>query len=281
MDDFLRQISDLKIKPRKKLTYGETGNYRSQSLGNSMDFYDHRQYIPQDDVRRIDWKAYMRTKNLYIRQFTEEKTIHIKVIMDNSLSMDYGTSVKFDLAKTLTKGIGYLTLNQGDIFSFIPLNNGTYGETSIKGKDKFYQLLKVLDSISCEGMTDYENIIRLNEFNRERGGITFLITDGFGENIDKVLDFLCGRGEEVLFIQILSEDEVEPEVNDKLKLIDKETNKIVKIDINRIMKDMYKKKINSFIDNNRNMSLKRDIVYTFALSSDSPQEILRKTIGGM
>lgn len=60
-------------------------------------------------------------QNLYIRQFTEEKTIHIKVIMDNSLSMDYGTSVKFDLAKALTKGIGYLTLNQGDIFSFIPL----------------------------------------------------------------------------------------------------------------------------------------------------------------
>lgn len=51
----------------------------------------------------------------------------------------------------------------------------------------------MLDSISCEGMTDYENIIRLNEFNRERGGITFLITDGFGENIDKVLDFYAAE----------------------------------------------------------------------------------------
>ncbi len=92
------------------------GLHRSPRLGSSLDFAEHREYLPGDDIRRIDWRLYARTDRLYVKQFEAETNADVAFLLDVSASMRYGSgeASKLDYARLLAASLAYLSAGQKD-----------------------------------------------------------------------------------------------------------------------------------------------------------------------
>lgn len=279
MDKFLREIEPLIIKPYKKILKGGKGNYKAGGFGNSLDFYGHRKYMPGDDVRKIDWKAYMRTDEFYIKEFGEQKNMNVNIILDISSSMDFGNPNKFEIGKTLSVGISYLTLKQMDNLSIYTLNDKlNCNFKGIRGKDNFYNIMEDINNLNSSGKTNLKDILNLNN---SSSGITFIISDFFDEDIETALDYLITKGQEVVMIHLLSPSEINPDYNRELKLIDKESGNIVRLSFDKNIKQKYINKIEKFISNIKEKCSQREIKYIFAQTDTTPVNILSKSLGGI
>ena len=111
---FYDTLSRLQLQMWHKSSLVTSGNRKSVQKGTSSEFFDFREYMPGDDLRRMDWNAYARLDKLYIREYMEEKAAVVSVLVDTSASMDYGAHSKAELAKDLAGAVGFLALNNMD-----------------------------------------------------------------------------------------------------------------------------------------------------------------------
>ena len=94
-------------------------------LGMSVDFAEHRAYMPGDDVRRIDWRLFARTDRLYVKEFEADTNANLHLLLDVSRSMDYGSGsvTKLEYAKFLAASLAYLSRRQRDRIGLITFDN--------------------------------------------------------------------------------------------------------------------------------------------------------------
>ena len=111
---FYDTLSRLRLRMSHRSSLNVSGSRKSVRKGNSTEFSDFREYMPGDDLRRLDWNAYARLDKLYIREYMEEKEAAVSVLIDTSASMDYGVKSKADLAVDLTAAVSFLALNNTD-----------------------------------------------------------------------------------------------------------------------------------------------------------------------
>src|SRR5438552_12208466 len=96
---FLARLEQLELVSRKIFLGLMKGERRSKRKGQSVEFADYRNYVKGDDLRFLDWNLYARLDRLFIRLFMEEEDLHLYVLFDNSLSMDFGSPTKLHYAK--------------------------------------------------------------------------------------------------------------------------------------------------------------------------------------
>lgn len=284
MEKFLKQLEYVTFNTRKTTKDGLSGNYRSNKLGNSYDFYGLRQYVNGDDIRNIDWKAFGRTEKTYIREFVEQKRLSVNIFLDNSASMDFGEPNKWNEAKMYALGLSYILLKESN-----KLNIYTSGDKINKrvngfvGKNKFYDLLNIVEALTPEGINNYENINSCVQ----NGQISFIISDllyaGTQENavtssIESILNVLLEKNNQVIVIHTMCKQELNPECIGELKLIDKETGLQKRISIDNKIKMLYKNKVDRFIKNCKKQCEVKNIKYVFACTEDSPIEIILKAL---
>lgn len=128
----LARIDDLELVARTVVDGFIQGLHRSPYLGLSLDFAEHRPYMPGDDIRRVDWRLYARTDRYYVKLFEAETNANFVVLLDLSRSMDYGTRripgsggvlTKLDYARTLAACLAYFSHRQRDRVGLV-----TFGE---------------------------------------------------------------------------------------------------------------------------------------------------------
>src|SRR3954464_13855845 len=112
--DFLARLQRLEIVS-KKIFVGKTkGERLSRRKGQSVEFADFRTYSVGDDLRFLDWNLFARLDRLFIRLFLEEEDLHVYLLVDNSLSMDFGSPTKLRFAKQLVAALGFVGLVNQD-----------------------------------------------------------------------------------------------------------------------------------------------------------------------
>ncbi|MFB6245103.1 MAG: DUF58 domain-containing protein, partial [Candidatus Nanohaloarchaea archaeon] len=117
--DFLKELDRFNLALKKNSVEIRQGEQHSQSTGQGMIFEDHKKYTPGDDIRRMDWKAYARTGEHFIKRFEEEKSVTVHILVDRSSSMDYGESEnKYEYASKLGLALAYMVSNTNDRFRF-------------------------------------------------------------------------------------------------------------------------------------------------------------------
>ena len=111
----LARIGNLELVARSVVEGFLGGMHRSPHLGASVDFAEHRQYMPGDDIRRVDWRLYGRVDRYYIKEFEADSNANFTVLLDTSKSMEFGARIsKLDYAKTLAACLTYLVHKQRD-----------------------------------------------------------------------------------------------------------------------------------------------------------------------
>ena len=103
---FLARLEQLELVSRKIFLGRMKGERRSKRKGQSVEFADYRNYVIGDDLRFLDWNLYARLDRLFIRLFMEEEDLHFYVLIDNSLSMDFGTPTQAALRQAGRRGAG-------------------------------------------------------------------------------------------------------------------------------------------------------------------------------
>src|SRR2546421_12539531 len=120
---FRHRLKQLEIVSRKIFVGKTKGERLSRRKGQSVEFADYRTYVVGDDLRFLDWNLYGRLDRLFIRLFLEEEDLHFYILIDNSLSMDFGTPSKLHVAKQVAAALGFIGLVNMDRVMVEAFNN--------------------------------------------------------------------------------------------------------------------------------------------------------------
>ena len=173
-DSFLSRLDTLSLAMRGRAQGGAGGSRRSRQTGSSAEFSDDREYIPGDDIRRLDWNAYARFDRLFLKLFMEEQESLVTVMLDASASME----AKWASARSAAEAVGYLALTGGDRLCVHTLKNGrALRSPQLSGRAAFPRLTGFLDTCVPDG-TEGTLTEAVKHTEGLKKGLCFLITDG-------------------------------------------------------------------------------------------------------
>ncbi|MDI9481711.1 MAG: DUF58 domain-containing protein [Bacillota bacterium] len=276
-NDTLKKIQRLAIKTGLKLEGQAAGNRKSLSKGSSVEFSDFREYTAGDDFRRIDWNAYGRFDKLFVKLFMEEREAPVRIFLDTSLSMNYGQPDKNTAAKRLAAALAYISVNTYDRVYINPWNSmmqGTFGPYSTPSS--FAKAVNTLEIIENGGKSNFTEAVAKMEWKTGRG-ISIVITDGLVEGgLEEGLKYLKYMKQDVYLCQILSPQELAPDIDGALELVDIETNDIIEVTVSGELFDMYEKLLKQFLNNIKQQCKKFGIHYALLPSDMALEEMVLK-----
>ena len=256
-DAFLSRLDTLMLAMKGRASGGAGGARRSRRTGSSAEFSDYREYIPGDDIRRIDWNAMARFDKIFLKLFMEEQESAVTVLLDGSGSM----AEKWTAARQAAEAVGYLALTGGDRLRVIFLQeDGNRLSPLLSGRQAYARLTQFLDTCAPAGAGSLtERVMRIEGL---RKGLCFLIADGYEEGgIGTALDNLRYRGQECALIQPLSPFELNPALDGAVKLTDAETGAAVNLLADREALESYRRALEAFLRDIRETCFRRETPY--------------------
>jgi len=244
--EFLDQLSRFSLIVHKRVTSNYAGSRRSITQGRGIMFKDHRMYAPGDDFRSIDWKLFARTDDLYIKNFEEDRNIIVHIIIDNSASMNFGSSnmTKFDYASMIGIGFAYLSLRENGKFQFATFSDQLTVFSSKKSRSQIMVMIDYLNDLKKGKESDFKDcMMKYRKFIQSRS-LVIIISD-FMYDIEqiKVPLYLFG-GHNIKLVQVLDPLEVDLKgIEGDYNLQDLETNQIFRTYISPKLKNNYKNKL--------------------------------------
>lgn len=268
-DTFLVRLDALRLAMRGRAQGGAGGSRRSRHTGSSAEFSDYREYIPGDDIRRLDWNALARFDRLYMKLFMEEQESQVTVLLDASASME----AKWNAARSAAETVGYLALTGGDRLRLQLLKDGrAMCSPQFSGRAAFAKLTAFLDICVPDGRegTLTEAVRRTEGLKK---GMCFLITDGYTEDsLKEALDFLRYMRQETAVIQVLSGGELRPETEGAVRLTDSESGEQIDLLADRSALENYHEALEGFLKQIRENCSGREAPYLLLDSSESFEE---------
>lgn len=266
--EFYQKLNTLRMSIALNVASGQAGGRKSNSKGNSVEFSDFREYMIGDDIRRIDWNAYGRFDRLFVKLFMEEKEGVFQIFVDCSESMKFGEHSKEVCAKRIAGALSYIVLENGDrLYINTMKDNHNITAGSYSGMQAFIRCIKFLEEAPMGGYNDLLKCIKEKEFKNR--GLSFLITDGYTDDLDDAIKYLKYKKQDVVLIHVLAPEEMDPRYEGTLKLIDSESADDIRITFNASAIRTYKDSLKKFLDNTENMCKKYGVTYIRVSSDDS------------
>ena len=230
---FFARLNHLSLASHIRLDKGLSGGRKSSAKGSSVEFSDFREYLPGDDIRRIDWNVYGRLDKLYVKQFMEEKEAFYHIFLDTSASMDFGGKKKSVMALRLTAVFAWLVLKQLDRVEIMTLHDGRLGKKgAVTGRNSFQRILSELEQVQFGGRTQINQAVKQCSFGGR--GICIIISDFLDpEGVDEAIRYLTFKKQEILLIQVLAREEVDFDEEGTLALTDMETGEQVRVTVTK------------------------------------------------
>jgi uncharacterized protein (DUF58 family) len=205
-----------------------SGLHRSPYHGFSVEFSEHRPYIPGDPLRNIDWKVLGRTDRFYVKQFEEETNLKAYLLLDASNSMRYASRAitKSRYASCLSAALSYLMLMQRDAVGLAVFDNAL--RSYIPPRSAYTALnaiLKQLDASECRNDTDLASVLHVMAERIQRRGLVVLLSDLLDDprNVLNALKHFRHKKHEVIVFHILDPAEIAMGFDRETVFVDMET----------------------------------------------------------
>lgn len=225
-EEFLSRLDILETLLKNNVAGMFGGNKQSKygSFGSSSEFADYRDYLPGDDITKIDWNSYARFDKLYLRLFLDERQMHTKIYIDASRSMDYGRGQKAEQAVRFAVALAYMSVNEMDRVSVYAIKGNEIEEIlpPTVGKESFFNRISNFNEIEFDGESCISEAILQSNVGMG-DGMSIIISDFLtDDNYEIAIDHLISKKRDVFCLQILSEDELNPLVTGKMHFFDSE-----------------------------------------------------------
>jgi uncharacterized protein (DUF58 family) len=210
----IARIARLELRARHIVEGFLSGIHRSPYFGQSVEFLQHREYAPGDDLRHVDWKVWAKQDRLYLKQYEEDTNLRCTLLVDVSKSMQYGQGSlnKFDYAATVAVSLAYLLLRQQDAVGCVAFDEAIRAKVPLRSKrSHLASVIQAIGASQPSQKTDLSQILRGVAEAYPRRGMIVLISDLLVDRagLFKGLKLLRQRGHDVLLFHILDDDELD------------------------------------------------------------------------
>jgi uncharacterized protein (DUF58 family) len=208
----LARIDNLELLARTVVDGFINGLHRSPYLGLSIDFAEHRPYMPGDDIRRIDWRVFGRTDRFYVKEFEADTNANFVVLLDISRSMDYGSNgiSKLDYARYLAACLTYFSRQQRDRVGLVTFDEDIVEMVPPSAKH-LDVVLHAIDRIEPGGRGDLEApVLKIAEAVKRRS-ILAVVSDFYHDPqaVLRAVSYLKNKGNDVLVFHVLDPAEID------------------------------------------------------------------------
>src|SRR5947209_2457531 len=262
---FLARLEQLELVSRKIFLGRMKGERRSKRKGQSVEFADYRNYVMGDDLRFLDWNLFARLDRLFIRLFMEEEDLHVYILIDNSLSMDFGSPKKLHYAKQVAAALGFIGLVNMDRVMVEAFNDRLVQSLpAARGRRSLWRLMSFLEKLEPAGPSDLRQALRTFSIKCSGKGIVVLLSDLMDKGgYEEALRYLVARQLDIYVIQILSHEEIEPEIVGDLQLVDIEDDDVAEITVSAPLLKRYKQNLAAYRAALHEFCTRRGITYLF------------------
>lgn len=278
-DKFFSRLETLAFNLKSSLLGYFGGKHLVSKYGQTVEFADFREYQLGDDIRRIDWNLFSRFEKYFIKLFTDERQMHVQIFLDCSGSMGKDNPQKAAYAVAAAAAIGFLAVHNMDKVSF-HLMHGDKSENpfgTIVGKTAFFRAIGELENTVFDGETNIEKAVTSCPDTTTGNGLSVIVTDLLTDSDwKKAVDYLNYKKRQILIMQILTRDEVQPIFDGRVNLIDCESadisdGKNMKLRITRSQQMAYQEALEGFYAEIKDFCSRRG-VDCISITTDVPIE---------
>ncbi len=222
----LARIGSLGLRARTLVEGLVSGLHRSPLRGHSIEFAQHREYVPGDDLRQVDWKIYARSDKYYLKQYEDETSLTCYLLVDHSESMLYGGGqngvqvagrtkaglTKLQYAQLVAFSLAYLVIEQRDYAALLTFSDAIDDWLPPSGSPAMFDdMVAVMEQAANDRRTNLPQVLELAVQRFNRRGLVVLISDLLDDTdrLLKALRLVRFAGHDVLLIHVLDRDEVE------------------------------------------------------------------------
>lgn len=278
--ELLRRLEQFQLLATRRAKSSAKGERRSRARGQSVEFADHRTYVPGDDFRYLDWNLYGRLDKLFLKLYEEERELPVRIFLDVSESMTFGTPRKFDFARQVAAAVGYVSLCGFDrvtVHSFpeLPENAMHRGSLrTVRGKKSAFTFFQSLNALTARGHSNFNESLRRGAIEARQAGVAVVLSDFLDPaGYEPGLTALIGRGFHVNAVQILAPEELNPGTFGDLRLVDSETGGVQEVTFGKYRLKHYQEIVQNYCQRLREFCQGRGINF-FSVGSDTSLEQL-------
>jgi uncharacterized protein (DUF58 family) len=274
--EFMARLDQLDVMSRKILAGKMKGERRSKRRGQSVEFADYRNYVVGDDLRFIDWNIYARLERLFLKVFLEEEDLNVTVLLDVSRSMDFGTPSKALYAKRVAAAMAYIGLCNLDRVNLYAYSDHLVGELpGLRGRRTMQRVIRFLRETPIAGVSQLTPAAKRFAATHTQKGIVLLLSDFFDKGgFEEGLKYLIGRNLDIYVLQVLSPQEVDPELTGDLKLVDVEDEDVAEVTISRPLLNRYKANLQAYCQTLRDYCTQRGVSYLLTTTNVPFEQIV-------
>jgi uncharacterized protein (DUF58 family) len=278
---FVRELEALRRRLQITAQSGASGERATRRRGGSAEFQEHRPYAPGDDLRRVDWSAFARTGEPVLKLFRAEEDSVLRLLVDASASLAFGTPEKFEVARRVAAAIGYLALASGQRVQVLVARERS-GQSAgrglervgvpRRGRDALAALLRDLSEPLANGKADLARALDATLQQTARPGLLVVLSDFFDPSpVTRALTRACAMGHQVALVQVFAREELEPSYEGDLSLVDAETDATVQLSMDASAIDAYVARLTGLIEELRSWARKHRASYV-RITNDEPLE---------
>jgi uncharacterized protein (DUF58 family) len=271
--EFLEKLERLTIHWQKSFPGLVGGHNMSRFAGPGQEFLDHRNFHHGDDLRAINWRAFLRLEKLFLKMFQVEPRVPIRLLLDRSASMSATGARKFDYARQLAAALCYVGLVRHDCIEVHAFTDHlSQCVLATGGRHRFSVVADRLSALEAGGITDYHAMVREFIGSYAQRGLVIVISDFLDDRgCEQALQYMVDFGHELMLVQVWEEEDRNPPWTGELELHDAETGGTLKIDFDEHARTRYIRAFDEYAAALRKLALRSGGRYA-GVSTHQPLE---------
>lgn len=280
----LARLGGLPLFARRPMLGSVSGRHASPHRGASIEFAEYRKYVPGDDLRRLDWRAYGRSDRFFVKEFEADTNLRCCLVLDTSGSMDFGSQglSKLDYARRIAGTLGYLATQQGDAVGLSCVSEGVRGSIPPRRNPAHLSLvLDHLEKAKAQGETGLVEVLHeLSETIAQRA-LVVLLSDLFvpPDELRSCFQHLRFRKHDVAVFHLLDPQELAFEFRRPVRFLDMEGGPAIFADPSEIA-DRYQRALAEYLDSVRQVVLETAIDYHRVRTDEDYEQVLTRFLIG-
>ena len=262
-----------------------SGRHPSPHRGASVEFAEYRKYVPGDDLRRLDWRAYGRSDRFYIKEFEADTNLRCCLVLDTSGSMEFGSDsvTKIEYARKIAGTLSYLAAQQGDAVGLYCVANGMIQNIPPRRNPAhLLHVFDVLEQTQPRGQTQLVPVLHELAETIGQRALIVIVSDLFVEpaQLRGCFEHLRFRKHDVAAFHLLDPRELQFDFYRPMRFLDMEGGPSVFAEPNEIA-DRYHKALELYLDELRQLVLESAIDYhRVSIDEDYEKAMMRFLVGG-
>ncbi len=279
----LSRIAGLKLRARAVVEGVLSGLHKSPHQGQSVEFAEHKEYAPGDELRHLDWKAFGKFDKYYVKRFEHETNLRAVMVVDTSGSMGFGTTglSKLDVARVMAATLSHLLVRQQDAAGVALVAAGRFAEVPPRAAATHLQVvLEALETATASGQTDLAAAADTLAEKLPRRSLVCVFSDFFDEKQDALKRVLAlrSRKHDVAVFHLVDPAELTFPFEDPTLFLSMEDERQIEVHPREI-RASYLEEFGRFLANTKDACRAADVDYELVRTDEAIDQTLLRFLG--